>query len=72
VENSIFADFGIQYLSQFVVIYNQIKTSLWPYQKSLLPQFFFIDQALPCADSHFLLLSLFFYGIPAAGAGGFQ
>jgi hypothetical protein len=33
---------------------------------------FFIDQALPCADSHFLLLSLFFNGISAAGAGGFQ
>ena len=40
VENSIFADFGIQYLSQFVVINNRVKTSLWPYQKSLSSQFF--------------------------------
>ena len=71
VENSIFADFGIQYLSQFVVIYNQTKTSLWPYQKSLLLQFFL-------SIKHFLVpiaifsYWVFFYGIPAAGAGGFQ
>ena len=57
VENSIFADFGIQYLSQFVVIYNQIKTSLWPYQKSLLPQFFL-------SIKHFLVpIAIFSYWV---------
>ncbi len=72
VENSIFADFGIQYLSQFVVIYNQVRTSLWPYQKSLLPQFFLSIKHFLVPIAIFFLLSLFFNGISAAGAGGFQ
>jgi len=71
-ENSIFADFGIKYLSQFVVIHNRVKTSLWHYQKSLSPQFFssikhFLEPIAIFSDWVF-----FFNGISAAGDGCFQ
>jgi hypothetical protein len=65
-KTAFFPDFSIQYLSQLLVFESRRSTSKRLYLRSFRGTGFFGDQALPRADSHFLVSSLSFYDFSAA------
>ena len=65
-KTAFFPDFSIQYLSQLLIFKSRRSTNKRLYLRSSRGTGFFVDQALPRADSHFLVSSLSFYDFSAA------